>query len=223
MYTQTNQVSRNALVKFDRYADGTLRRRQTARTRGRGAPHRQPCSSPLCPIVDTQGSVLSYDKRKLVFVTNAGSNTISVFRDTSRGLKLIDVEPSRGRYPSSLTRHGSLLYVLNSKTGTVAGFRIAASGRLRRIAGSVRSLSTRGARGNARQIGFDRTGKVLVATQLVGGKIDTFTVGRTGRLGEAIPHASVTPLPFGFAFDPRNRLVVSTVTSADRGRRHRRL
>ena len=47
----------------------------------------------------------------------------------------------------------------------------------------------------------------------MGGKIDTFAVGRTGRLGAATPHASVTPLPFGFAFDPRNRLVVSTVSS----------
>jgi 6-phosphogluconolactonase (cycloisomerase 2 family) len=150
---------------------------------------------------------------RLVFAVNAGSNTISSFRETSHGLQFVDQEPSNGAFPHSLTIHGNVLYVLNANSNSIAGFRFSPHGAIAPIPGSVRPVSAAAPPPvTPRQIGFDRTGRVLVVSLLGPGLIDTFLVDRHGTAGAAMPHPSTTPLPFGFAFDQRNHLVMSQVT-----------
>src|SRR5215468_7944371 len=70
---------------------------------------------------------LSQDRRWL-FVTNFGSDDVSVFRVSKRGLDLTDIastrpsgDPSAG-FPNSVTQHGDLVYVLNSGgAGSITG------------------------------------------------------------------------------------------------------
>ena len=212
-YSETNS-SPNALIVYDRFANGQLKERERVLTGGSGGHRPEPGCPGACPILDTQGEVVLSKNGKLVFAVNAGSDQISSFRETNRGLKLVDVEGSNGLFPNSLTVHGNVLYVLNSESSTIAGFRFSSSGEIWPIPNSVRPLSSESPDGlKPRQIGFDNTGRVLAVSLLIPSSIDTFLVDRDGRPGNATAHTSHKPLPFGFEFDPRNHLVMSQVTA----------
>jgi 6-phosphogluconolactonase (cycloisomerase 2 family) len=217
VYTETNNAARNKVVVFNRYADGHIKRRQVLATGGRGGRQSQPgCPSP-CPIIDTQGEVELALGGRVLLVVNAGSNTISTFRVTRGGLKRADKKPSRGVFPNSLTSHGDLVYVLNSNSRNIAGFRLSPTGKLTAIKGSRRPLTSNAASGASRQIGFDNSGRVLVVTLFMPGgtqttvrAIDTFVVRANGTPGPARGYNTSSAAPFGFAFDPRhNHLVVT--------------
>lgn len=224
-YSETNGVPNNAVIAYDRLANGQLVQREVVPTGGSGERAPQPgCDPPGgCPILDTQGEVVVTKNGKLVFAVNAGSNSISSFRERKHGLELVDVEPSNGDFPNSVTVHGHVLYALNSDSNSIAGFRFTSKGELSPIPNSVRTLSSPVSPPGLkpRQIGFDHTGRVLAVTILVGNmppappnpsSIDTFLVDKHDVPGAAMPHTSTTPLPFGFAFDHHNNLVMSQVT-----------
>jgi 6-phosphogluconolactonase (cycloisomerase 2 family) len=167
-------------------------------------------------MLDTQGEVVT--KGRLVFAVNAGSDSITSFREKRNGrLKRVDVESSRGDFPNSITVHGRVLYVLNSHSDSIAGFRFSKSGEIKRIVNSVRNLAQVQSNQtlSPRQIGFDRTGNVLAVTRLspLPGSIDTFVLNAKHRPGQAVANAPSAPLPFGFAFDRYNNLVMSQVTA----------
>jgi hypothetical protein len=217
-YTQTNDPAKNQLIVFDRLSDGTLKQVQTVNTGGLGGQQLQPGCTPDCPILDTQGEIASVPTEHLVFAVNAGSDTISSFLVTPFGVFLIDRISSGGDFPNSLTVHGNTLYVQNSNSGTIKGFKFGPLGFMVAIPGSTQSLignppPESGV--NARQIGFDNTGRVLTVSVLGSSLINTFKVDAFGRAGPATvpPASSQTPLPFGFAFDPKNRLVMSEVAA----------
>lgn len=229
VYTQTNSPAGNAVVVFDRFANGILRKRATVSTGGRGSTQSVGCG-PNCPILDSQNAVVVSDNGRWVFAVNAGSDTVTSFRVTRTGLARVSHVSSGGDMPESLATHGNLLYVLNvatqnanGTTGNVYGYRVAANGRLSPV-GSSRTLANAAPpdrSADPRGIEFNPTGRVLVATELAGGfmgpgppgRIDTFVIGSNGRAGPAVSHPSSSPFPFGFAFDNRGYLVVSNIVN----------
>src|SRR4051812_10990346 len=225
VYTQTNEIPTNRIVAFDRLANGQLVERERVPTGGSGGREPQPaCDVPPggCPMLDTQGSVQVTKNGKLLFAVNAGSDTISSFRVTNHGLVLADQESTGspvpgGRFPQSLTitkQHGHLLYVLNGNSNSIAGFRFSSRGQIQPIAGSERPVSKPAPVGfTPRQIGFDKTGRVVTVTLLAHQSIDTFILDRNGRPAAPMNSPSRWPLPFGFAYDQRNHMVLSEVTS----------
>ena len=212
-YTQTNDLSDNQLVVFDRFADGTLAQRQVVSTGGQGSTQDVGCGAG-CPILDSSGSVDATENGRLVFAVNAGSNTVSSFRETPNGLVLVDQEPSGGSLPESITTSGDLLYVLNVNSGTISGLRFDSAGNMTPIPGSTRSLAS-GPAAQARQVSFSPRGDYLVVTELLTSQIDTFAVGKAGTPGPAVAHPSQRPLPFGFDFDQKDHFVVSELQSLD--------
>jgi len=103
-------------------------------------------------------SVQLSDDQKWLFVTNAGSNNISVFRVTlggghgpevflRNGLQLTDIQSTGDgtpghRFPNSVTQHGNLVYVMNSADGgSITGFRLSGAGKLTPIPNSTRMLN----------------------------------------------------------------------------------
>jgi 6-phosphogluconolactonase len=218
VFSITNDGTNNALVKWNQRSNGTLRKSQTIRTGGRGGLAPQPgCEPPGgCPMLDTQSEVVVW--KRLVFVVNAGSDSITSFIVKRNGrLKRVDVQSSMGDFPNSIAVKRGVLYVLNSHSDSIAGFKFDKSGEIRRIVNSVRSLAANQiAQGlSPRQIGFDRTGTVLIVTRLspLPGSIDTFLLNSRNRPGQAIANAPTTPLPFGFAVDRYNNLVMSQVSA----------
>jgi 6-phosphogluconolactonase (cycloisomerase 2 family) len=123
---------------------------------------------------DSAGSVNLTPDGRLLFVVNAGDNTISSFRVTESGLKPADRIASGGILPVSLTSSGDLLYVLNELSGSIYGLRFSNSGELTPIVNSLQALSTVGPSGLAAQIGFAPGGNVLVVIHRALGVIDMF-------------------------------------------------
>jgi hypothetical protein len=104
VYTQTNAVTGNAVQKFDRAVDGTLRPAGTFPTGGNGS------STPG----GRQGAVaLSGDERTL-YAVNSGSDSVTAFAVTPRGLISLGSVPSGGIAPVSVTVRDDRVYVLNS-------------------------------------------------------------------------------------------------------------
>src|SRR4029450_13325147 len=59
------------------------------------------------------------------------------------------------------------------------------------------------------QVGFDRTGRTVIVTERATNRMDTYRVGRQGRLGGPRVHRPAGPPPIGFAVSKRNTLLVS--------------
>lgn len=218
VYSISNAVPNNTLIKFTQRSNGTLKKVQTIKTGGAGGLAPQPgCEPPGgCPMLDTQGEVVV--RGKLVFAVNAGSDSITSFIERKNGrLKRVDVQPSAGDFPNSIAVKRGVLYVLNSHSDSIAGFRYDKRGEIKRIVNSVRPLAAKQiAQGlSPRQIGFDRTGGVLIVTRLspLPGSIDTFVLNSKNRPGQALANAPTSPLPFGFAVDRYNNLVMSQVSA----------
>ncbi|MCU1501934.1 MAG: hypothetical protein JWM12_1288 [Ilumatobacteraceae bacterium] len=195
IYTLTNSTAGNAVVAFDRAADGTLTERGTYPTGGTGTG----------AGLGSQGA-LAIDGDHL-FAVNAASDSISELRVRPDGLVLESVVPSGGTTPISITVRNHLLYVLNSGgTANITGF-LAGPHDVVRLPGSTRTLSP-GTTGPA-QVSFTPDGHSLVVTEKGSSTIDTFRVGAFGYAGTAVVHASTGGTPFGFDFDRRGHVLVS--------------
>jgi 6-phosphogluconolactonase len=200
VYTMTNSPGGNAIEAYARAADGTLTPAGTYPTGGTGGT-----------LGSGHSIVVSRDGRVVVNL-NAGSNSISAFAATSRGLRLIGTVSSGGTDPNSVTIAGdNLVYVLNAGSETITGFRLGWDG-LSPIPGSTQALGA-GAL-TPRQIQFTNNARVLVADEGGSSTIDTFMVGRDGQAGPAITTPSTGGGPFGFDFDRAGHLLVSDAALA---------
>lgn len=203
VYVLTNQVV-NAIAVFNRAPDGTLTAAGMFPTGGAGDPVPQPGDPPTDPLA-SQGSLI-LSANHLLFAVNAGSNEISVLRVEKSGLVLVDKVASGGVRPISLTVHEDLLYVLNEGgTPNITGFTIAEDGSLTPLAGSTRPLIG-GTGADPAQVGFSGDGSLLVVTEKLGNRLDSYTVGADGLPSAPIANPSSGLTPFGFAF--RNDVLV---------------
>jgi 6-phosphogluconolactonase len=221
MYTETNGKANRVLI-FNRFANGKLALAGSVATGGAGGFQPQPGCTPICPFLDTQDEVVSTAGGKLVFAVNAGSSTITSFRATPTGLTKVSVIPSHGKFPNSLTIHRNWIYVLNSDSDSIAGFKFTSTGNLSAIAGSSRALVGGALPGIPREVAFDNTGRVLMVTLLAnmagpppaGGTaktLDTFPVSGTGVAGAGTAHNSTGNFPFALAFNKQNQSIVAQV------------
>ena len=230
VYTETNSTKKNEVVAFAQYSDGSLKQAQKIATGGKGGNQAQPETGPClpppagqgnCPNLDTQGEVETGAGGKLLFVVNAGSNSVTSFQVTKAGLVRADVAKSGGVFPLSLTTHGHLLYVLNTNSMNIQGFKFNAAGKLTPINGSNQTLAQNAFPGLSRQVAFDNSGKWLVVSKFgnpfaPGGpdpknSMDTFKVGANGAAGAPITSNATVPLPFSINFDRADRLILTEV------------
>jgi len=182
----TNARGGNAVVAFARRADGHLRRVGSFPTGGTGSGSFEDTAHGL--VLGTSQEEASpnnlIEDAELLFATNARSDSIAVFRVEKDELVEVDVQPSGGEKPVSVTVNRGVLYVLNSgeatddlfdsemhvipncTTGTpsITGFTVGTNGELDPIAGSTRRLSELGGSGCA-QVSFNPAGNVLVVTE----------------------------------------------------------
>lgn len=203
VYTLTNATGGNAVVIFNRAADGALTAGGTVATGGLGSG----------AGLGSQGALVLSQNNRWLFAVNAGSNDISSFEVSRDGLRLVDRASSGGVLPISLAVHGDLLYVLNAGgSGNITGFHVGADGTLTQLNGSTRPLSS-GAAGPA-QVQFSPGGELLVVTEKATNMIDTYTVDHDGIAHGPVAQPSSGSTPFGFAFDKRGLLIVSEAFGA---------
>jgi len=210
----TNDATDNQVVVLARGADGLLTPAGSFATGGRGSGTFENSANGL--ILGEQSPNNLNGSYKYLYATNAGSNSISVFRTTNDGLELVETEPSGGDHPISVTVHDNLLYVLNGGatncTGgapSIVGFDIGPRGELTQIPGSMRPVSG-GVNSGCAQVSFTPAGDVLVVTQRQADKIDTYVVDRgTGLTAGPRVNETTGNGPFGFTFTQRGQLLTT--------------
>src|SRR6202051_4560405 len=114
VYTESNQTSAgggNSVLAFWVASGGSLTSIDTFATGGDGTG----------AGLGSQGAVTLAGAGPALLVVNAGSNTVSYFRILSNGsLRLVDIAPSGGTDPVSVTASGRRVAVLNQGSKTVA-------------------------------------------------------------------------------------------------------
>lgn len=122
VYTMSNAIGGNAVLMFDRLADGRLVPAGNVATGGLGTGGG----------LGNQGALTLTRHERWLLAVNARSDTVSVFDVGRHGLRLADVEPGSGDQPISVTEYRNLVYVLNAGSDSITEFRLGRDGRLHR-------------------------------------------------------------------------------------------
>lgn len=235
VFSMSNAASGNVVVAFSRSSDGTLTEAGRFATGGNGSGGFEDTVNGMI-LGNAQGESAPNNLTgvsDLLFVTNAGSNSITVFRVAGDGLEIVEVQPSGGEKPVSVTVNKGLLYVLHSGEvvdglvppncaspvlPTVTGFHVSSGGELTPIPGSTRELSGSVVSGCA-QVSFNPRGDVLVVTERTAntpgqapgdeGVINTFVVNADGTLGAHQVFDATGQGPFGFTFTKPGALLTT--------------
>jgi 6-phosphogluconolactonase len=194
VYVQTNDAEHNEVIVFGRKADGSLERLSSYLTggRGSGAPH-----------LPSQSSVVLVDGR--LFVTNAGSDDVTVFGVDGEQLRVLDRVPSGGSTPRSVAVHADWVYVLN--TGDDPN--------VARLGGPAVALPQGS---DPAQVAFTPDARTLLITDRASDSIHAFPVGNDGALGERVTHRSSGATPYGFDVTAGGVLVVTEAAGAQVGK-----
>lgn len=166
VYAMTNDATANQVVVLNRAADGTLTPAGAFPTGGMGSGTFENSANGL--ILGEQSPNNLNGSYKYLYTTNAGSDSISVFRTTRDGLELVDVEPSGGDHPLSVTVRKNLLYVLNGGasncsggTPSISGFTVGPQGELTPIPGSTRPRKVSIIRPSSRRLSQRRVSSTM--------------------------------------------------------------
>jgi 6-phosphogluconolactonase (cycloisomerase 2 family) len=205
LYTMSNSPAGNAVLVYDRAADGTLHLAATVPTGGRGTGG---------GLGNQGGLIVSKDNHWLV-VVNAGSDDLSVFAIGTQGLRLTDRDRSDGDRPISVTMQGDIIYVLNAGSDSVSGFVLTRHGRLQKLFGSRRALSAKST--DPAQLEFSPDGRTLLVTEKATNRLTAFPVFYGSVLGHRDSIAATGNTPFGFAFSRRSQVLVSQAEGGQAG------
>ena len=198
VFTLSNSAGGNAVIAFERNADGTLTPAGSFATLGNGTG----------AGLGSQGAVALSDDGRFLFAVNAASNTITSFTVDGANLTRVSTVASGGTLPISLTTHGSLVYVLNAGgTENITGFSVGQTGALTVLTGSSRPLSGTGV--GPAEVSFDPSGRWLVVTEKNTNLIDVYALGSGGYASAPVFNPSAGQTPFGFAFNQQGVLIVS--------------
>lgn len=212
VFVETDNTAGNQVVSYLREPNGQLVPAGAYNTGGVGG---QLAGS----VVDHQASegALTYDPRHgLLYATNAGSNTVSVFAVRGTQLTLLEVVNSGGIFPVSVTESGNSVYVLNALGGgSVQGFAVYFD-RLFPLPGTNRLLglsptATPQFTNTPGQVVFTPDGsQLIVTTKANGNDIDVFGVGPFGSISPTpVVNAEPGTVPFGVTFDASGGLIVA--------------
>jgi 6-phosphogluconolactonase len=205
VYVQTNDADNNKVAVFQRGRGGRLERVGAYLTggKGSGAPH-----------LPSQSSVVLSNGR--LFVTNAGSDDITVFAAEGERLVSLDRASSGGSVPRSVAVHGERVYVLNTAgEPNVSGFALKAGERLVPVSGSTGVI---GVGSDPAQVAFSSDGRTLLVTDRASDSIHAFAVGDDGLLKDAVTHPSSGATPYGFDVTANGVLVVTEAAGAQVGK-----
>ena len=205
VFVQTNEAS-NAVVALRRAADGSLTPVATVGTGGAGTAE---------PHLPSQGSVtLASDGRHLL-VTNAASGDVTVLAVSPDGEPTVVGRTQSGPAPRSVAERDGVVYVLDTGTPAVVGFRLTAAGLEALDGGGAHALSGPGA--DPAQVGFSPDGSAVVVTERGTDAITAFPLNADGTLGSRHTVASSGPTPYGFGFTRSGTLVVTEAFRAQKG------
>jgi 6-phosphogluconolactonase (cycloisomerase 2 family) len=198
VYVNDNTAGTNTVAAFARRADGSLSPLPGSPFRAGGAGTGSGLAS--------QGAIQLTPDGRFLIAADAGSDQVSVLRVAGNGVPRLvhdGVVSSGGDQPVSVAVHDRLVYVANAgdANSNYTGFRLGHNGRLRPLAGSTVPLPPGSQPGD---VLFSPDGSRVAGTRVNSSLIDSFAVGRDGRL-TAAPGSPFTAQglgPFGSEFRP---------------------
>jgi DNA-binding beta-propeller fold protein YncE len=210
LFVQTDNPAGNAVVAYDRAADGGLRQAGSYGTGGDGGV----LEGSVVDHLASQGSLTS--DHGLLYAVNAGSDTLTVFAVDGDRLIRRQVVPSFGDFPVSVAARGDLVYVLDARRGGSLQGYLRVGGHLVPVPAWHRPLgldpaATPEFTHTPGQVAFTPDGRrLIVTTKANGNAVDVFALDRFGG-PSAQPVTTVLPgaVPFGVAFDPRGNLALA--------------
>lgn len=216
VFVQTDATTGNQVAAYRQARDGTLSLAGTYATGGLGGV----LDNSVIDHLASQGAV-TYDARhELLYVVNAGSNSLTVFAVDGAQLSRGQIISSGGSFPVSVAVHGDAVYVLNGHDGgSIQGY-VVAHHHLYRIPFWHRALGLDPTQLNFTQspgqIGFSPDGsKLIVTTKANGNNIEVFSVDRFGGVGAtAVTTNDANGVPFAFTWDPAGHLVLTSAGTA---------
>ncbi len=218
VYTASNEVSGNDVIAFDIDSRGNLKELGRFPTGGTGTG----------ASLGNQGALTTDTSDRWMFVVSPGSGEITSFRLQPTGLQFVNKLPSGGFRPLSVTVFGTLVYVLNEGSGkeedprrmrydNISGFRFTGGGLLIPIYNSTRIINRTQLTSPA-QIGFNKSGTVLLITEKATNTITTYVMRRNGRpVRKPEKRPSFIPTPFGFSFGDRDFVNITEANSGGPG------
>ncbi|MGX8833381.1 lactonase family protein [Amedibacillus sp. YH-ame6] len=211
VYSMTNSSNYNEVMVYSRSMNGMLSRVGGYDTGGKGTG--QQIVDPL----SSQGSIILSHSDRLLFVVNAGSNSISSFSIEENGnLILIDVVPSNGVMPNSLSIYQDILYVSNrgddQHPSNISGFQVDCHGRMHKLYNATYALSSPSAKPSC--VVFSTKADYLIVSELSSNQFMVFPVHCDGTLGRGVVNASNGAGPFGSLFLRNGVFVVSEAGAA---------
>jgi 6-phosphogluconolactonase len=194
VYVQTNDADDNEVIVFGRDADGSLERLSAYPTggKGSGAPH-----------LPSQGSVVLAEGR--LYVTNAGSDDVTVFAVEGAELRPVERIASGGSVPRSVAVHGDWVYVLNA----------AGVPNVARLGGTAIALPEGS---DPAQVAITPDGRTLLVTDRASDSIHAFALDADGVPQERVTHRSSGATPYGFDVTADGVLVVTEAARAQVGK-----
>ena len=197
VYQPTNDAAGNAVAVYDRYADGSLAPDGWVATGGLGTG----------ASLGSQGAIAR--DGGLLFVVNAGDDTISALSIKGDSVALSDRISSGGDRPVSITVSNGVGYVLNHDSDTIDGFTYDRSGDLAPCpAPSARSPPTPPV-GSPTPPRWSSAPTAAPSSSPRGRPTHRHVHRPGGDVGQATSHESAGTVPYGFDFDRRGTLVVS--------------
>jgi 6-phosphogluconolactonase (cycloisomerase 2 family) len=212
VFVPTNDPGGNEVRVYDRGSDGTLHAAGSYATGGKGGA----LDGAVVDRLASQGSTVLDRAARLLYVVNAGSDTLSVFRVHHNRLVLRDVVATHGDFPVSVAVHDARVYVLNARDGaSIQGF-VRFGAHLTAVRSWHRDLgldptATPEFTHTPGQVTFGPAGRsLLVTTKAASHSIAVFTIGAFGR-PSAAPTVTALPgkVPFAIELDRRGHLVVA--------------
>jgi len=204
VYVQTNDANSNEVVVFGRDRGGTLQRLYSYLTGGKGSG---------TPHLQSQGSVVLADG--WLFVTNAGSDDVTVFAVDGALLEVVGRAASGGRAPRSVAVQDGHVYVLNC--GGRPGIAVLSFDGKRLVPiGEARLLE---AGSDPAQVAITHDGTTVLVTDRAVDAIHAFAVGDRAQLADvAVTHRSSGATPYGFDVTADGVVVVTEAAGAQVGK-----
>jgi 6-phosphogluconolactonase len=203
VYVQTNDADKNEVIVFGRTEAGILERLGAYATGGTGSGEAH---------LPSQSSVVVGGDR--LYVTNAGSNDVTVFATDGDELIVLDRASAGGVAPRSVAVHREHVYVLNTGEPNISGFRLEGN-RLVAIEGAVHSFD---AESDPAQVAFAPDGRTLLVTDRAMDSIHTIGLDEDGMVRHAARHRSSGATPYGFDVRTDGTVVVTEAAGAQIGK-----
>jgi 6-phosphogluconolactonase (cycloisomerase 2 family) len=212
VFVQTDDPAGNSVLAYSRDHSGGLQLDATYLTGGLGGV----LDGSAVDHTASQGAV-SYDAaHQLLYVTNAGSDTITVFRVRGTSLQRTQVITSGGTFPVSIAVHGNRVFVLDARDGGAIQGYVRAGDFLARVPQWHRTLhldpnATPEFTHTPGQVAFTPDGStLLVTTKANTSAVDAFALDGAGNLAAA-PVVTSLPgaVPFAMAFDRVGHVLVA--------------